>query len=170
MKGIKKISKFILSTMLLVSIFTFSAGFSQATQNHVEKDYIIIQKGDTLYSLAKKYGTTVDQLKEENELTSNMIYVGQKLIIADLEKETPVYRVMAGSFTKKMYAEKRVEFLKKHEIEAIIVQKEINNKLYYRVQAGAFSKIENAVKQKKTVKMHGIWDAYILPPDTLKKY
>ncbi|RMG85760.1 MAG: LysM peptidoglycan-binding domain-containing protein [Bacteroidetes bacterium] len=39
----------------------------------------IVQKGDTLYSISKRYGTTVDQLRKLNGLTSNIIHSGQKL-------------------------------------------------------------------------------------------
>lgn len=38
-----------------------------------------VQKGDTLYSLSKKYNLTVNELKKHNNLTSNDIYVGQVL-------------------------------------------------------------------------------------------
>ncbi len=38
-----------------------------------------IQPKDTLYSLSKKFGTTVEKLKELNGLTSNDIKIGQKL-------------------------------------------------------------------------------------------
>jgi LysM repeat protein len=38
-------------------------------------------KGDTLYSLSKKYNTTVDELKRLNSLNSNEISLGQFLII-----------------------------------------------------------------------------------------
>jgi LysM repeat protein len=39
----------------------------------------IVSKGDTLYSIAKRNNTTVDDLKDLNELSSNLIKVGQKL-------------------------------------------------------------------------------------------
>lgn len=46
----------------------------------------IVQKGDTLYSVALKYNTTVDAIKNKNNLTSNILSVGQTLIIpADTE-------------------------------------------------------------------------------------
>ncbi len=41
----------------------------------------IVKKGDSLYSIARKYNTTVDSLKRKNNLTSNSLSIGQKLII-----------------------------------------------------------------------------------------
>ena len=41
----------------------------------------IVQKGDSLYSIAKKYGITVDKLKELNNLKSNLINIGQVLFV-----------------------------------------------------------------------------------------
>ncbi|QTC40376.1 LysM peptidoglycan-binding domain-containing protein [Bacillus sp. V3] len=41
-----------------------------------------IKKGDTLYSIAKKYKTSVSTLKKLNNLKSEMIYVGQTLKIS----------------------------------------------------------------------------------------
>lgn len=40
-----------------------------------------VQAGDTLWGISQKYGVTVSQIKEANGLTSDTIYVGQKLII-----------------------------------------------------------------------------------------
>ncbi|MEO1031123.1 MAG: glucosaminidase domain-containing protein [Bacteroidota bacterium] len=41
----------------------------------------IIEKGDTLYSLAKRYKTTVEAIKELNNLNSNDLALGQELMI-----------------------------------------------------------------------------------------
>jgi flagellum-specific peptidoglycan hydrolase FlgJ len=41
----------------------------------------IVVKGDTLYSISKKYGLTVDELKKMNGLKSNAIDIGQTLIL-----------------------------------------------------------------------------------------
>jgi LysM repeat protein/lysophospholipase L1-like esterase len=41
----------------------------------------IVKKGDTLYDLAKKYKTTVAQIKKTNNLKSDNLKIGQKLII-----------------------------------------------------------------------------------------
>jgi LysM repeat protein len=41
----------------------------------------VVQRGDTLYSIALRYGTTVAALKQINRLTGDLIYVGQVLFI-----------------------------------------------------------------------------------------
>lgn len=40
-----------------------------------------VKKGETLYSISKKYNIAVQQLKKANNLSSNTISIGQKLII-----------------------------------------------------------------------------------------
>lgn len=42
----------------------------------------VVQRGDTLYSIAREYGTTVDQLRQANGLTGDAIWVGQVLQIS----------------------------------------------------------------------------------------
>ena len=41
----------------------------------------IVAKGDTLYSLSKRYNTTVDAIKSMNRLSSNTLAIGQELKI-----------------------------------------------------------------------------------------
>lgn len=48
------------------------------TKKNFSKSYQV-QKGDTLYSISKKFGTSVDQLKKINGLQSNTLSIGQKL-------------------------------------------------------------------------------------------
>ena len=56
----------------------------------------IVKSGDSLYSIAKKYNTSVDELKSLNNLTSNMLSVGQKLNIPVTEEVSNVYTVKSG--------------------------------------------------------------------------
>lgn len=44
-------------------------------------DYYVVQKGDTLYSIALKNNTTVTKLKELNNLIDNTISIGQNLLL-----------------------------------------------------------------------------------------
>ena len=41
----------------------------------------VVQRGDSLYSIARKFNTTVDSIKSKNNLKSNLLSVGQVLII-----------------------------------------------------------------------------------------
>lgn len=50
------------------------------TDTNLETTYTV-QKGDSLYSIAKKYDTTVDRLKQLNNLSSNLLSIGQILIV-----------------------------------------------------------------------------------------
>lgn len=50
------------------------------TNTNLETTYTV-QKGDSLYSIAKKYDTTVDRLKQLNNLSSNLLSIGQILIV-----------------------------------------------------------------------------------------
>ena len=41
----------------------------------------IVQKGDNLYSIARKFNTTVDLIKQKNNLKTNILSIGQQIII-----------------------------------------------------------------------------------------
>ncbi len=56
-----------------------------------------VKKGDSLYSIAQKFGTTVDALKKENDLTSNNLSIGQVLKIPQVEdSDSLTYTVKSG--------------------------------------------------------------------------
>ena len=46
-------------------------------------DYYVVKKGDTLWSIARAYGLTVEKLKSLNNLTSNNLTIGDSLIVKD---------------------------------------------------------------------------------------
>ena len=49
----------------------------------VGSDYYVVKKGDTLWSIARAYGLTVERLKSLNNLTSNNLTIGDSLIVKD---------------------------------------------------------------------------------------
>ncbi|WP_455160755.1 LysM peptidoglycan-binding domain-containing protein, partial [Treponema lecithinolyticum] len=60
--------------------FCFVLSFVLCVQSAVigENIYHTVEKGDTLYSLAKKYGVTMDDIRSANGMGSaNDLYVGQ---------------------------------------------------------------------------------------------
>ena len=59
-----------------------------AIQNYLKDENIyIVKSGDSLYSIARKYNTTVDELKKVNNLTNNNLSIGQKLLISNIDQQ-----------------------------------------------------------------------------------
>lgn len=61
-------------------------------------DYVV-KKGDSLYSIVKMFNTTVDELKRLNNLSSNLLQIGQQLVIPTDTSPTNIldtYIVKAG--------------------------------------------------------------------------
>ncbi len=53
-----------------------------STDSDKSKDMLYtVQPGDTLFLIAKKYGISVNEIKRENDLQIDVIYIGQKLFI-----------------------------------------------------------------------------------------
>lgn len=84
----------------------------------------IVQKGDTLYSIALKYNTTPSAILSKNNLTSSVITVGQSLIIpGDVEStgedtdvvETNTYMVEKGD---SLYSISRIYGISVDDIKA----------------------------------------------------
>lgn len=61
-----------------------------------------VKKGDTLWGYSKAYGVSVNQIKQENDLSSDKIYIGQTLKINEKSKDPSkapsavTYKVVSG--------------------------------------------------------------------------
>ena len=55
----------------------------------------VVKPGDSLWSIAKKYSVDVNELKSSNGLTSNLISIGQELVIPETS-EYKTYVVKSG--------------------------------------------------------------------------
>lgn len=53
----------------------------------ISENTYVVKSGDSLWSIAKKYNTTPQRLKELNKLNSNLLSVGQVLTVPELENE-----------------------------------------------------------------------------------
>lgn len=80
-KGIVYLKK-ILGT-LIISLVLLVIG---ANESVAASPIHTVQKGDTLYSIAKTYNVTINNLKSWNKLKSNQIEPNQKLTIASTQK------------------------------------------------------------------------------------
>ena len=50
-------------------------------EGNIDKVVHKVVKGDTLWSIARKYSTTVSAIKALNNLTSNLLSIGDELIV-----------------------------------------------------------------------------------------
>lgn len=73
---------------------------TEVSEEEPQKKYYTVVKGDSLYQIAKKYNTTVDELKKINNLSTNSLSIGQILTLptedAESNKNTVTYTVQKG--------------------------------------------------------------------------
>ena len=62
------------------------------TEFNVNEQMYIVEKGDTLYSVAKKFDISVNKLKEYNNLGNNLLSIGQKILIPIQQDTTYVVK------------------------------------------------------------------------------
>lgn len=74
----------------LMMILGGAATATIAQQATAHADTVTVQKGDTTWGLAQKYGTSTQQIVKDNHLSNNgqLIYVGQQLQINKANSET----------------------------------------------------------------------------------
>lgn len=70
--------------------------FTNSNYIPITEDFYVVKKGDTLYKIANDFGTTVDELKKKNNLTSNLLNIGQILTIPGFSKSDNTYTVKKG--------------------------------------------------------------------------
>ena len=71
-------------------------GINDKASKNVKKDYHKVVKGDTLYKISKRYGVSIDNLKDWNSLKNNTIHIGQRIYIIpshQVKKGETLYRI-----------------------------------------------------------------------------
>ena len=62
-----------------------------------EKLIYVVRRGDSLYKIASAYNTSIQKIKDDNNLTNNNLDVGQKIVIQSGKPEGAVnYTVRSG--------------------------------------------------------------------------
>ena len=116
---------------------------SNAIVNYIKKENIyIVQKGDTLYSIASRFNTTVQRLKEVNNLTSNSLTLGQELLIPEEEEDEEIPPIEEEGFIN--YTVKSGDSLysiARNYNTTVNVIKEINNLTSNNLSIGQVLKI-----------------------------
>jgi len=91
------------------NLLSYGEGVVKAVAEYIGVPYVapdgtqgntyVVQRGDSLYSIANRFNTTVDELKRINNLTSNLLNVGQVLTLPSTQApplDTIVYIVKSG--------------------------------------------------------------------------
>ena len=76
------------------NILTVGQVLNIPSQTGTTDNSYTVQSGDSLYSIARRFNTTVDELKTINNLTSDILSIGQKLLIPSSTERT--YIVKSG--------------------------------------------------------------------------
>ena len=78
----------LISVIERYSLWRYDGSKKQSSKNKKEKKKKVkddanytVKKGDTLYSLSKKYNISIDEIKKNNNLKNNQLSIGQKLKI-----------------------------------------------------------------------------------------
>ena len=89
-KRLNNLSSNVLSIGQVLKIPSSSESSNTGTTNTY-----VVKSGDSLYSIARKYNTTVDEIKKLNNLSSNLLSIGQVLKIPS-GSSTNTYVVKSG--------------------------------------------------------------------------
>ncbi len=87
----------------VVKAITEYIGYPYKEPNNNEEiipaeEYYIVQKGDTLYSISRKFNIPINTLKQINNLQDNNLSIGQKIYLTDFNKNnnSKTYIVQRG--------------------------------------------------------------------------
>lgn len=138
-------------------------------------NFYTVQKGDTLWSIANKFGITVKELKEINNLTTNNLKVGTTLKVASTEEEMIpenylIYKVKSGDSLWKIANEYNTtaETLKQiNNLKTNVLT--INQQLFIPKNTTTDNKNENIYTVKKGDTLSTIADKYNISVQDLKK-
>ncbi len=78
---LKKLNNLSSNTLQIGQLLKLPNSNDSENNNTSEKNIYTVVKGDSLWAIANKYGTSVEELKKANNLTSNNLSIGQTLII-----------------------------------------------------------------------------------------
>jgi membrane-bound lytic murein transglycosylase D len=93
-----------LGTSLQVSAADVDSKTEIASAPELKDIEYVVQKGDNLGNISKKFGTSLTDLKEWNNLSDNNIAIGSVLVVAKKEVALTTSNAVASSFRKKEFS------------------------------------------------------------------
>ena len=123
-----------------------------------------VVSGDTLWSIAKKFDTTVNEIKRLNNLSNNLLKVGTNLIVPNSNNNNDTYTVVRGDT---LYS-----IARKNNI-SIDRLRELNNLTSDILRVGQVLKLKESAINKYIVKLgdtlYSIANTFNTTVDTIKK-
>ena len=110
----------------------------------INSNYYIVKSGDSLYSIAKKYNTTINELKQLNNLKSNNLSINQVLKIPSNNEEFNKYITYTVQKGDSLYS------ISKKYNTTVDKIKNINNLTNNALSIGQFLKIPSSSKEENT--------------------
>ena len=136
-----------------------------------ENDYIV-KSGDSLWSIAKKFGITVDELKKANNLKSNLLSINQVLTIpkgSSTEDNDDYYIVKKGDSLWKIANQFNTTVDKLKEINKLSTNDlSVGQKLLIKEKTTSTTK-NNVYKVKAGDNLYKIANMYNVSVDDIKK-
>ncbi len=116
-------------------------------------DIYVVQKGDTLWGISKKYGISVDELKKLNNLSTNVLKIGQTLKVKTNIKEDNSQSINTYTVQK---GDNLYSIANKYDT-SVDKLKELNNLSTNIIQIGQVLKIPSNYKEYTIKKGDTLW-------------
>ena len=92
---LKSMNNLTTNNLSIGQVLKVKKGTSSNTGENDNNNYYVVKSADNLYKIANLYDTDVSELKRLNNLTSNTLSIGQRLIVPS-KKDYQTYTVKSG--------------------------------------------------------------------------
>ena len=124
---------------------------SQSTTSTSKSGVHIVAEKETMYSITRQYGITLDQLKQWNNLTGNELKVGQSLVVADPAGQKSTTVVKSGTDKKEETGRKEPKVEEVKKVNPTETKKEtVSNQVPNQTQV---TREKEVVKEQPTIKI-----------------
>ena len=139
------------NSFLINNIDALAKATSDAIYDYLKRINIyVVQPGDSLYRIAEKFNTTVDEIKELNGLTSNNLDVGDELLIPKPKSPSNDNNTGNNFFNYTVEFGDTLYSIAREYNTTVNVLKEINNLTSNILQVGQVLKIPTRITNEDT--------------------
>lgn len=94
---LKRLNRLTSNSLSIGQLLKLPSKDNNDSESSTNKNVYVVKKGDSLYAIARMYNTTVEALKNANNLTSNTLSINQELIIPEVANTNQItYIVKKG--------------------------------------------------------------------------